>query len=269
MKEEIFAYRNYKKYLLDFIKAQPSQGHGQRLRLAKFVQCQVGYVSQVLNGSAHFSLEQAERVNRFLKHSQEESHYFLLLVQAARAGTEELKEYFHSLLEQVSENRLLLKNRLKTNQPLNELNQAKYYSSWYYAAVHILLAIPHYRRRPAIAQRLQLDPEKVNEILDFLQEAGLVTREGSEYKINTGPIHLGADSPLISKHHLNWRMHAMRALERAGKQDLHYSSVLSLGKADFQRIRERLVKEIEEIRKIVRDSPEEDLYVITLDWYEA
>ena len=269
MKQEIFAYKNYKKYLLDFIKAQPSHGHGQRLRLAKFVQCQVGYVSQVLNGDAHFSLEQAERVNRFLKHSQDESHYFLLLVQAARAGTEELKEYFDSLIDQTIESRLLLKNRLKTGQPLTELNQAKYYSAWYYAAVHILLAVPEYRKRPAIAQRLQLDPEKVNEILDFLEESGLVMREGSEYKISTGPIHIGSDSPLISKHHLNWRMHAMRSLERASKQDLHFSSVLSLGKADFQKIRERFVKELEEIQKIVRDSPEEELYVITLDWYEA
>src|SRR5687768_11246698 len=99
MKDTVFDYRDYKKYLNDFIKNQASGGHGYRSKIAEALRCHITYISQVLNKDAHFSLEQADELNSFLGHTKDESHYFLLLVQVARAGTHSLRSKFQEQID--------------------------------------------------------------------------------------------------------------------------------------------------------------------------
>src|SRR5437660_270087 len=110
-KYSLFEYRDYKAYLRDLLSQMPAQGYGVRSKLAQALRCQVAYVSQVFNKEIHFSLEQAEELNRFFGHSHEESDYFLLLVQSARAGTRALKDRIQAQLEQRRKTHLNLKDR--------------------------------------------------------------------------------------------------------------------------------------------------------------
>ncbi|MEK7395435.1 MAG: hypothetical protein AAB116_00725, partial [Candidatus Poribacteria bacterium] len=94
MGNSIFEYKDYKAYLKEILNRRSENERGIRTRLAEAIYCHNGYVSQVLNGAAHFSLEQAEAINKYLGHNKDQSSYLLLLVQHARAGTSGLKEYF-------------------------------------------------------------------------------------------------------------------------------------------------------------------------------
>jgi hypothetical protein len=52
--------------------------------LSRAIGCQTAYTAQVLKGTAHFSLEQAEAINDFLGHPEEQGHLLLLLIQRER-----------------------------------------------------------------------------------------------------------------------------------------------------------------------------------------
>jgi uncharacterized protein (TIGR02147 family) len=264
----VFDFSSYKPYLEAAIRAFPKQGHGIRLKLAAFAECQSTYVSQVLKGDAHFNMEQAERVSRFLQLSPAETEYFLLLVQEERAATKELRAHYRRSCERLLEARKVLKNRFETPQHLSNEDRAKYFSAWYYAAIHLLLTIPSFRTRDAIHERLGLPLAVVDETLEFLTRVGFALQEGGEYRPGPTIMHLGNDSPLLNKHHLNWRLQTMLHIDHASRDDLHYSSVITISEKDFHKVRELFVKTLESARTVINVSPEERLYSLCLDFFE-
>jgi uncharacterized protein (TIGR02147 family) len=270
MKSSVYDYDTYKTYLNDRLDSQG--GRGSRTKLSKAVGCQTAYTAQVLRGSAHFSLEQAEAINDFLGHSEDEGHFFLLLIQRERAGTKRLQQRFNQQIKMIREKRLLLVNRLKGTQSLRQNEQVTYYSAWYYGAIHALVSVPGFDNPKEIASYLHMDTKKVREVIDFLTSIGVLgyeTDQGDSLKVGRKSIHLGADSPLIAKHHTNWRLQAIRSLERTNPEDLHYSSVISISEADAARVREILVKTIESIKPIIRQSDEEAVKCLSLDFFKV
>ncbi|HLE01367.1 MAG TPA: TIGR02147 family protein [Bdellovibrionota bacterium] len=267
----LIEYRDYKSYLNDWIRAQPGKGRGVRSELARAAQCQLAYISRVLaTDTADFSLEQAEKISEFMNHADREIRYFLLLVQYARAGTASLKNRYLAEIKEAQEKQLYLKDRLGVKQPLSLEAQTTYYSAWYYAAIHVLLTAPKFQTKKEIAAALGLSLKKVSEVLAFLASVDLAREEKGRFVTGQVRIHLGADSPLIAKHHINWRIEAIRSLERedrAQSNDLHYSSVVTLSDEDRIRVKSILVKAIEEAKAIVRDSPSDKLCSFSLDLY--
>lgn len=267
MKQSIYEYRDYKKYLLSVIKSRVRRGRGERARLAQTIKCHTTYVSQVLNSNAHFNLEQAAEINNFLCHDKDEAHFFILLVELARAGTETLKKYFQAEIQKQIEKRLDLKSRLKFQKTLEPTDQSTYCSSWHYAAVNILLTIPEFQTKPEIARYLKLPLKKVTDVLEFLTSVGLIIEEGGHFKTGAMSMHMGSGSPMLAKHHINWRFRAIASLDEETLEDLHYTSVITLSKSDIPKVRAILVRAIEEVREIVRPSKEEEAYCYLLDLF--
>jgi uncharacterized protein (TIGR02147 family) len=264
----VFDHLSYKTYLQEAIRALPKQGHGVRLRLAEHLGCQSTYISQVLQGDAHFSLELAEKAGKFFQLGQAELEYLLLLVQEERAGTRDLRAHFRRLRERLLESRKETKNRFLTPQPLSSEDQAKFYSAWHFAAIHALLTVPAYRTKDAIHERLGLPMPVVNDALDFFVRVGFATVDGGVYTPGTTRTHLPSGSPLLGKHHINWRLRSMLNIDHANADDLHYSSVHTVSEADYQKIREFLVKTLETARATIQASPEEKLCSLCVDYYE-
>lgn len=267
MKKTVFDYKDYKAYIREKIAAQPNKGRGIKRNMAAFLGCQTAYVSQVLNQHVNFSLEQAVRVNQFWEHNKEESRFFLLLVQYERAGSKDLEKYCKDEMKEILEKRSNLKERLNIKDSLDETNQHIYYSAWYYAAVHILLSIPNYQTPKAISDHLRLPLKQIQEILEFLESTGLAIQKGGRYEIGLTRIHLSKDSVQIRRHHTNWRNQAITSIDKNQEQDLHYSSALSMSHKDVPKIKEIMIKAIEECREIIKISKEERLQVLTMDFF--
>ncbi|MGZ3694025.1 MAG: TIGR02147 family protein [Bdellovibrionota bacterium] len=269
MKTAIHEYSDYKQFLGDWLRSMPSKGRGKRTELAEAMRCKLAYVSQVLNGDAQLSLEQGEALARYFAFSRDETEFLLFLVQKERAGTENLRQVFESLIDREREKRKVLKDRIGVGEGMSELDRARYYSAWHYTAIHILLTIPQFQTRAEIAKRLRLAQKKVADSLDFLVKAGLATQEGDRFLVTRMKIHLGNDSPEIIKHHSNWRMRATIACEDETPESLHYSSVVSLAKNDISKIKEVIVSMIEEFRAKIDPSKEEELFAFCVDWFRA
>lgn len=269
--KSLFEISDYKAYLTLKLEELRREKRGERTRLAEAMTCNVAYISQVLSGNAHLSLEQAERASRFFHHSKAEEDYFLLLVQLGRAGSPQLRKYFDGKLEAIREANRDLKTRLNYQKTLADEDRATYYSSWYYTAIHFLASIEGMGNPKLISEYLGLSSLRTLEVLQFLTARGLVEQdENGNYKTGPTNIHLGSDSPMLPRHHSNWRMQAIADIEKGDspKNHLHYSSVITLSAADIPKVREALVQAIENVRGIVRPSASEKLYCYTLDLFE-
>jgi uncharacterized protein (TIGR02147 family) len=266
LKQSIFDYSDYKTYLEARIRLE---GRGAKSRLAAALRCHVAYISQILNDSAHLSLEQAHAANAYFAHGAEEADFHLLLVLRDRAGTADLRHHYQKKVDEALRERERLRNALQYKRTLNRAEQTTYYSAWYYAAVHILLTIPEYRSRDRIARHLGLAPEQVSQALEFLEAAGLAVRSGSNFRAGDANLHVGDDSPMMRLQHEHWRLRAIHALDRTDREELHYSSVISLAEEDLPRVRKILLEAIRQIREVVRPSPEEVAYCYLLDLFRV
>jgi uncharacterized protein (TIGR02147 family) len=270
MEKDIFEYRDYKAYLRAAIASKPKGGRGIRIGLARSLGCPVSHISQILNGSSHLSMEQAEGVNQFFGHSPVEASFFLLLLQFSRAGTPQLRKRLDGQIREFLDRSLALKQRLDIKDSLSVEDQAIYYSSWLYGAVHVMVSVEELKTKEALSTYLGISLKRIGEILEFLVSIGLVVKkEGSRFEMGVVRIHLPHDSPMIAKLHANWRLQAIRSLEKEDSQrDLHYSSVVTVSENDATRIKSLLMRYIQEIKAIVRDSKEEGVHCFALDFFE-
>ncbi|MDO9183364.1 MAG: TIGR02147 family protein [Bacteriovorax sp.] len=267
MKKLIFDYLDYKIYIQNVIEDSPSKGRGMKLKIAEFLGCQNVLISQVLNGERHFSSEQGARLNKFFEHIKEESHFFLLLINYQKAASDELKLFLREEIKDILNARSDLKNRINIKNSLKKVDQDVYYSSWHYTAIHMMVSIPGLQTALPIARALKITRAKATEVLNFLENTGLVVLKNGKYEIGVMRIHLSKDSPHINHHHTNWRLQALRSIEVNDPDDLHFSTITAISKTDMANIKEILIKAIEESRKVIRDSKEEQVQSICIDFF--
>lgn len=262
---QVFDFKDYKLFLK---KALLSRGKGARSRFAEFIGCRSGYITQVLEGTADLSLEQGDLATEFFGQTNEESEFFLLLLMAGRAGTKRLRARHENQIAQRLEARSNLKDRFKVGTISEEI-QAVFYSNWQYLAVLSVTSLPHVQTVEAVAAHLKIPLKRTTEIFEYLERAGLIAIKNGKASPGLVRTHLGEDSPMLPKHHINWRLRAIQSIENRQENNLHYSSVISLSVQDAIRIKERLIMMIEEVATIVAPSPEEQLSSLCLDFFEV
>ncbi len=175
--KNIFEFKDYKAFLEHFEDSRKSFERGFRSKLAEFIGCQSGYVSQVLNGSAHLSLEQGFKAAEFLSLDERGRKYFLLMIEAARSGTKELRAHFEKELDVLRDEFLNIKQRVGDSRTLTEKEQSVYYSSWHYLAIHVISSLKDFDNAKSISSALQIPESVVNEVLLFLLQSGIVKEE--------------------------------------------------------------------------------------------
>ena len=264
----VYEYKDYKKFLNDYIDGQLKGGRGVRRQFAEACGCQVAYVSHVLSGRYDFSAEQIEAIARHIGLNRDEAEFLVLLVEQARAGTHHLKQFFQRMLSERLEKHQLLKNRVKISESLSLEDRTIYYSKWIYSAVHMIVTIPAYRTTQKIADYLNLPSVIVRETLDFLEQRGLVEQELGSYKVKGMFLYLDRNSVHISQHHTNWRLEAIKSLVVEKENDLHFSSCFTLSQQDAIKLKSLLSRCVEDSMDLVRPSKEEALFVLGIDLFE-
>jgi len=267
----IYDYQDYKKFVLDLLSSQPKRGRGQFARIAEIAQTHKATISQVFRGDKHLSSEQAVRVARFLGLRPKQIRYFVLLTDYGRAGSEDLRLLYKDQLEEEREQNRELSTRLTQERALSGEERAIFYSSWIYSAIRVLSSIPGFQTRDQIARRLNVPREIVGRALEFLLQSRLCI-ETAPGQIAPGPQNtfLESKSPLISRHHGNWRVKAMERhpLLRA-EEELCYTAPVSLSSGDVKKIREILAQAIEQSDALVAPSQCERIFCLNIDWFEV
>lgn len=266
---DIFEFIDYKKFAKKSFEKMPKRGHGQLGKLAKYMNVHSTFISQVFNGDKALNPEQGLLVAEFLGLNPLETQYLIKLIQKDRAGSEKYKNILQKEINELQDKARKISNRLTEVRSLRDEQKAIFYSDWYYSAIRLQVDIDGYQDLESISNHFGLPRQLAGEILDFLQSANLVERDGEKLKVGPSRTHLEPDSPFIKLHHLNWRQKALENIKSADISKLHYSAPMTLSKSDYEVVRKKIVKLIEEIGRVVDPSPPEELVCLNIDWFKV
>lgn len=243
--------------------------NGLKSGLAKRLNTQSSYISQILNETAKLSLEQGYEASHYFQMNTLESKYFLLMLQYERAGTEGLREFYKKEMKVVLESKDNFKKRLEDTESLTEAAKEIYYSEWLFLAIHVLVSIPEYSSADQISNKLGVAIEKVEQALQFLIDYDFISLINNRYAVGKRSVHLEKKSPHQFRHQLNWRLRAIQQIQSTmDDKNLNYAAVYSLSKADAEKIKENIMSLVKTNLQIVAPSKEEVIYCSVIDFFE-
>jgi hypothetical protein len=147
--------------------------------------------------------------------------------------------------------------------------EAEYFGNWLYQLVHGLTQISKMQKSLVIARTINLPENEIKFILSRLELMGLVNYEKGLWKSQQNSMHLAKESPFIRNLHSTWKTKILSDLQlRARLEGTHFSGILAISEEDYQKIRELLVKSLNNIRKIAEASESENIFLLSIDCYK-
>lgn len=263
-----FEYTDYKKFVRDRVSRMPKKGYGQFSKMAKHLAINSVNVTQIFKGDRDLSAEQACLLTEFFGLSNLEAEYFVGLVELARASHFKLKVMIQKRLDTILRKSENLKDRLIAKAELTEDAKALFYSNWYYSGVRLATSIKDLQTADQISNYYNMPLTMVNRILEFLLTHGLVKESNGKLTMGPSSTHLEATSPLIGRHHTNWRNKAIEKVNFINADELALSMPCSLSKKSRLQIRKELVATVERITQLIDEEPEEELACLNIDWFK-
>lgn len=259
---DLFLHLNYKKYLKSLFESQ----RGLLSRMAEAIGVQRSYLSRVTSDKHQLTADQTFKLTRYLNFSDPEQDYFMTLVEFDKASDGGLREHLKKRLHSLKEAQ---ESKVKGNQrpELNELPDILYFSSWKWTAIHFLTSIQEFQSPQSIANKLKLPEKEVRQGLELLLKKNYVKKLGDRWIYQGGEYHLKKDSGLVLINHQNWRLKAVRDAEDFSKESLHYTLLHTVSKKAIPKIKEILLKAIEEANAQLKGGPDEDLVAILIDYF--
>ena len=263
----IFAYEDYKELILGMIE-QHSSGKGYKARMAEAAGCKPAFLSQVLNSHIHLTLDHAANLASFWRLTADESEYFLCLLQISRSSSQNLIQFLNQRRNDLKKKNLNQKNQPHEDSQLPERDMQQYFSTWYFSAIHALVAIPSTNSDEQISGILNLSKSLVTRVLEELQQMQLIERKTYGWVATKRTVHLSPASILYIQHQRNWRQKAYQIqTEKPHRSDLHYTYIQAISNQDAQKIRDIFVEAIEKSRSLPADSNPENVTGICFDYF--
>lgn len=98
-------------------------------------------------------------------------------------------------------------------------------------------------------------------------QTGVCELKDGRFVMGKTHVHVANESPLVLKHHSNWRMKAMQKMDFRDDAELFFTAPMSISRKDFLVLREKLNVILKEVVEIAKASPAEDLFCLNIDFF--
>ena len=264
-----FFEEDYREIIRHYTRLQPKKGRGQISKLSHHLGVNSTLVSQVLSGTRKLTEDQAYGVTEYFSFGQNQSYYFILLVQIERSGSPKFRNVLYRQIERLRLEVAELKGRVDPAKKLSFEEQAVFYSHWAYSAVRNLVAIEDENNIYKISERLGLSSSFVGTVVDQLLKYGLIVEEGGRLLKGPSSTYVPPESPLSIRHHQNWRQLSAHKVTQRKKSDFYFTAPLTISQLDRERIRQKIIDLVDETYKIVSESPSEEFLCLNIDLFEV
>jgi uncharacterized protein (TIGR02147 family) len=268
MKSAVFDFTEYKDYIRFKVQA-PENTRGYSANLARSAGMHGSFLSKVLNSHVHLTPDQAADFCSFWNLSQDETTYFIGLLNLARSSSKNLQTLIRGELKALRKKRDELAHRFGRSETVPDQKTGSYFSAWYVICVHMLLQIPQFRTPQAISKRLALAPELVQSVLSNLAEMGLASEQGGQWRSTKADIHLSRESLWANVHYTNWMNKTVMKLQEGAPQEIGFSSVVAISRRTAEEIKRLLIDDLEDIRGQMLESSAEELYYFGINFYRV
>ena len=221
-----------------------------------------------MSGDRELSLESASLLADYFGLNELESEYLLNLVELERAGNSSLKTRIQKRLTALHQQGTQLVKRIQHEKDLSENEKAIFYSQWYYSGVRLLTSIGEKNSIDSISEVLKLSRPLVAQVVEFLISSGLCKEENGSLKIGAKSTHVGNDSSMVIRHHLNWRLKTMSQMTVPKPHELVFTGPVTLSQEACLEVKKQLLNLIDQWGTIVDSSKEEKLACLNIDWVD-
>ncbi len=263
----IFEFSDYRLFLRLWLRAQPKAGRGLLRAWSQTLRVHPTLLSQILSGKRQLNLDFAEQIGEQLSLGDAELDYFFELVLLDQAGTARLKKRIERKIAEAQNRAKRIAERVKIKHELSEADRAEFYCSWHYSGIRNLSAITGKQNPESISRHLGLPRETVMAIINFLLQSGLCVEKDGHLEPGPQRTYIPPHSPLVQKHHQNWRLHGFSKMILRREDDLFFTFPISLSEKDADRIRKMLPAWVEEVNGIVGPSPSETVRCLNIDFF--
>lgn len=263
-KLNIFHYSSYPEWL-KAVGEQSRGRRGQHKAMAEAAGCQPSFLSQVFRGKTHLTPDQAAGLAEFWTFNEEETEYFLSLVHYERSGSKKYRRILKTKIDALRQANAQIGKRIQHRGNVKAEMQARYYSDWTWALIHIMTSVGRFQDPKQIAAALNIDVAHVLAVLKDLRTMDLVQQDGSRWTIGSNQLHLERGSPFHANNQRNFRHYMLGTLSHDRPDALHYCAAYGLSSKAYLRIRELILELIAEANEEVLASKEEQVACITLD----
>jgi uncharacterized protein (TIGR02147 family) len=244
---------------------QKGEARGRRKFLAEHLGCQLSLIGLVLTQRAHFSEEMLCEVAEYLRLTENERDFFLLLGSFERAGSHKLKNVYEKRIRRLRQEHRKFEEAIGKKSELSAEALFQFYGNWLNMAVQIAILIPERNTIERLEQLLMWPRDQIENAVRFLVQNGLIRREKGRLLPEVRRVHLERTSALAPISHLSWRLEAARHIQANKDTSLHFSGAYSVSRSDYEKIKKILEDALINCEKLVGPSKEESLVVIGLD----
>lgn len=265
----IFEAESYKSFVEQLIASMPRKGRGQFSKIAEHLGLHPTRVSQIFKGELHLTADQAQSLTKFFGLSALDSEYFVTLVLRDRAETKDLRALFEGQLERMQVKSRQIINRVPRDLVMTSEQKAEFYSSWFYSAIRLATSMEGTHDVNSLSEFFGMDRARVQQVLEFLLQTGLCVIKEGRIQMGAKTTHLEQTSPLVLRHHSNWRVRALNRHEALTESELAYTCPVSLHHEDMLAVREMLSQVIEKfLKRVTASEPADTLACLNVDWFK-
>lgn len=266
-KRSLYAFTSYKQIMTERLTGDGCRG--QMSAAAVAMGCQRSYVSRVIAGKPDLTMDHAFSLALYWKLDSNETHFFLKLVEFERATNAKYKANLNRELQALRERHRSVQSQIKRSSLSTEGFEAKYFSSWAYAAIHFLTAIPKFQSEASLAKHLSLPERLVLGILGELNAFGFVSKKGQRWIYQSGEFHAERGSSNVQLHHQNWRHRSLLNTLDSTNQSVHFTGVLTVSESDRDKLKEVVLTFLAEANAIAGPSKPETAVVLLCDFFDV
>jgi len=276
----IYEKDNYRSIIKALLSEQKKHEEGLPLAVvAQSCHMQPSYLSNVLKERGHFSSDQAFMLMNFLKRSNEETEYLLLLIELERCGIPYRKKYLKEKINRLRQQHLRAEKYIESQGNQNEpephetarlqSKELEYYSDPLAPLFHIYLGTQKARSDLAgIARDLGVDTNRAKETLELLERHKLIQRSKGKWIPQAEPMHLSKDSPMLRMYHIAMRSLSIDRMIRMQSKDYYsFSATISMDESSQMAVRAEFLKFIQRAQEVVKSAPAERVLQLHFDLF--
>ena len=266
-KLNIYDFENEIHFLKNYLDLQENKGRGLLKKWSEKLNIHTTLMSQFMSEKRNLTEEIALEFVDLLNLNKSEKDYFICLVKIRNAGSFKLKKYYLNKKNELKSNSLKLAERLDHKNYLSDSEKNIYYSSWIYQAIRMYCSLhPDGVTLANLIEYFSIDEQKIMKVIDFLEKARLISKDGEKWKSGQVISHLEKESVFLPRYHANWRLFSMNNSIYLSDNELMYTSAVTISEKDFLEFREKIVQLLKDLSQTIKKTEPEKMAVLTIDF---
>ncbi len=263
----IFEHDNYRKIVQKWVYEQPKHGRGLYLKIAEYLGLDSSILSKILNGERELGIENAYLLADYMGLIPIEKEYFINLALLEKSSNHKFKKYVREKVDGIKKESQNISRRIQNEKKMDELEQSKFYSTWLYSAIWLKCSIGKGLSFNELLNEFSIQPETLTNIIEFLLQSGLLKSIDGKFQMGPTTVFVGKDSPMLIRHHMNWRMKSLERASALDKTDLMFTAPLTCSHKDFEKIKTKITQLIQEVSATAQASESETLVYFGVDCF--